>query len=233
MQCPHCRVNFHDKPDFTNLGSDNEAYWSIESYQCSACMLKIFYLYSTDNEAEHNKIYIKFDVTIGGTESDISDKSPQTSRTLIRPKGSSCPPCPSEVPKEIAEDYNEACLVLIDSPKASAALSRRCLESLLNDAANVNPKNDLIKKIQEVIESNTLPSQLVKIIDAVRVIGNYAAHPKKSISTGLILPVEPEEAEWNLTTLEALFDYYYVLPKQNEERLKKLEEKKADSHRRG
>ncbi|MFX0173636.1 MAG: hypothetical protein ACFE9L_17240, partial [Candidatus Hodarchaeota archaeon] len=35
-------------------------------------------------------------------------------------------------------------------------------------------------------------------------------HPNKSTSTGEILPVEPEEAEWNLDVLESLFDFYYV-----------------------
>jgi hypothetical protein len=57
-----------------------------------------------------------------------------------------------------------------------------------------------------------LPTHLVEIIDAVRNIGNFAAHPIKSKHTGEILPVEPEEAEWNLDVIEALFDFYYIQP---------------------
>jgi hypothetical protein len=34
----------------------------------------------------------------------------------------------------------------------------------------------------------------------------------KSKASGEILPVEPGEAEWNLDTLESLFDYYFVQP---------------------
>jgi hypothetical protein len=115
------------------------------------------------------------------------------------------------VPALLAEDYSEACLVLPDSPKASAALSRRCLQNLLREAAKVKHGN-LADEIQEVIDKGHLPSHLVQVIDAVRHIGNFAAHPLKSKSTGEIMPVEAQEAEWNLDVLEALFDFYYVQP---------------------
>lgn len=49
-------------------------------------------------------------------------------------------------------------------------------------------------------------------IDAIRNIGNFAAHPMKSASTGEIVDVEVGEAEWILDVLEALFDYYFVQP---------------------
>jgi len=121
------------------------------------------------------------------------------------------PLCPFEVPANIAKDYLEARLVLPLSPKASAALSRRCLQNLLRDAAKVKP-SDLSKEIQEVIDGGKLPSQLADSIDSIRNIGNFAAHPIKSKSTGEIVDVEPEEAEWNLDVLESLFDFYYVQP---------------------
>lgn len=145
----------------------------------------------------------------------------------IRPKGSSHPPCPPEVPLSIAEDYEEACIVLPDSPKASAALSRRCLQNILWDAGKVKPGN-LANEIQQVINSGNLPSHLVKALDMVRQIGNFAAHPMKSNSTGEIVPVEPEEAEWDLEVIEALFDFYYVQPKQLSDKLDALNTKLAD-----
>jgi hypothetical protein len=40
-------------------------------------------------------------------------------------------PTPKEVPDDIKEDYEEACLVLPLSNKASAALLRRCLQAIL------------------------------------------------------------------------------------------------------
>jgi hypothetical protein len=115
------------------------------------------------------------------------------------------------VPEQHAADYREACLVVVDSPKASAALSRRCLQHLLREQAKVKPA-ELANEIQEVLDSKTLPSYLANALDAVRNIGNFAAHPIKSKSTGEIVEVEPGEAEWLLDTLEGLFDFYFVQP---------------------
>ena len=42
----------------------------------------------------------------------------------LKPR-SGAKPFPTYVPKPILDDYNEACLILNDSPKASATLSRR------------------------------------------------------------------------------------------------------------
>lgn len=150
------------------------------------------------------------------------------SSSLVRPRGSNRPPCPREVSPGLAEDYLEACLVLPDSPKASAALTRRCLQNLLREKAGISDGN-LSNEIQQVIDSNSLPSQLSDMIDAVRNIGNFAAHPMKSNSTGEILPVEKEEAEWNLDVLEALFDFYYVAPEKIRLKIEKLNSKLADA----
>lgn len=101
--------------------------------------------------------------------------------------------------------------MLSDSPKASAALSRRCLQNVLREAAKVKP-GDLYNEIQEVLDRGTLPSQIAEGLDAVRAIGNFGAHPIKSQHTGEVMPVEPGEADWNLDIIESLFDFYYVQP---------------------
>jgi hypothetical protein len=128
------------------------------------------------------------------------------------------------VPPDVAEDYREACLVLPDSAKASAALSRRCLQHLLRTAAGVKPGN-LADEIGQVVDSKQLPSHLAGAIDAIRNVGNFAAHPLKSTSTGEILPVESGEAEWHLDVLEQLFDHYYVAPAATKRRREALNEK--------
>lgn len=130
---------------------------------------------------------------------------------LVRPRGSSRPPCPDEVPKKFAGDYEEACLILSDSPKASAALSRRVLQNILREVANVKPR-DLAREIQELLDSGVLPSHIAEAIDAIRNVGNFAAHPTKSKRSGEIFKVEPGEADWNLDVLESLFDFYFVQP---------------------
>ena len=133
------------------------------------------------------------------------------SQIMVYPKASNRGPVPAAVPKEFADDYVEACLVLTDSLKASAALSRRCLQHILREKAGVK-RGDLASEIQQVIDSKYLPSHLSESIDAIRNIGNFAAHPIKSTSSGEVVEVEAGEAEWNLDVVESLFDFYFVQP---------------------
>ncbi len=128
--------------------------------------------------------------------------------TMVYPIGSTRPPCPKEVPTSISNDYKEACLVEHLSPKAAAALARRCLQNMLHEQGIVG--KDLSKEIEEAMKN--LPSHLSEAIDSIRNIGNFGAHPIKSTNTGLILEVEDGEAEWNLDVIEQLFDFYYVQP---------------------
>lgn len=85
------------------------------------------------------------------------------------------------------------------------------------------------KEIQEVIDSGKLPTILSESIDAIRNIGNFAAHPIKSESTGEVVEVEPGEAEWNLDVLESLFDFYFVQPEILKRKRKALDKKLKDS----
>ena len=198
MKCPHCAVEIHAEAIWVPLEEDSEGQWGIEKYLCPNpdCKKMIFYLVMGRYKVDYRNSLIGFD--------EIQK------RFLVNPKGSNRPPVPPQVPQKLADDYVEACKVLPDSPKASAALSRRCLQNLLREVAKVKPGN-LADEIQEVIDSE-IPSYLVEVIDAVRNIGNFAAHPLKSEKSGEILPVEPTEAEWNLDVLEALFDFYFVQP---------------------
>jgi hypothetical protein len=116
---------------------------------------------------------------------------------------------PPEVIELFSSDYREACLVLSDSPKASAALSRRCLQLLLREKLGVKP-DKLYDEIEAVLSK--VPSYLADALHEVRKLGNLAAHPAKNEHTGEIVEVEPGEAEWLLETLEGLFDFLFVQP---------------------
>jgi siderophore synthetase component len=107
--------------------------------------------------------------------------------------------------------FKQACLVLPLSTKASAALSRRCLQGVLRDKAQTKSK-DLADQIDELIDSKAVPAYIAEELHAVRNIGNFAAHPTKSKNTGEIVDVEEGEAEWNLDVLESVFDFYFVQP---------------------
>lgn len=116
---------------------------------------------------------------------------------------------PPDVPEAMREDYGEATGVLSISAKASAALSRRCLQAVLTEAGGFT-QGKLADQIEAAI--GTLPSYVADRLDAVRVSGNFAAHPKKNVATGDIIDVEPGEAEASLDALDLLFDHYYVKP---------------------
>jgi len=200
MKCPHCLTDFHDTPSVELLGTDSDGEWAFVKRTCSACKRLILHLV----EGPFSE-YRDYDEGFAGALDQLRVEY------LVRPKAANRPPAPPEVPSKFADDYKESCLVLADSPKASAALSRRCLQHLLREEAKVKPGN-LANEIQEIIDSGKLPSYIVTSIDAVRNIGNFAAHPMKSQASGEVLPVEPGEADWNLDVLESLFDFYFVQP---------------------
>jgi hypothetical protein len=206
MKCPHCLENFFENWNEKEINPDKEGNWSVKYCKCPSC----------------KKLIIKLEILRFGGR-DLSRQE-----YLVRPKTISRAPLPSEVPPGFANDYNEACLVLADSPKASAALSRRCLQNLLREKAKTT-KKDLFDQIQEVIDSKKLPSYLSEDLDAVRNIGNFGAHPIKSKKTGEIIEVEPGEAEWNLNILEQLFDFYFVQPEISRKKRESLNKKLKDA----
>ena len=214
MKCPHCSVDFHDFARGVGIGRDIYGNWGVVRMTCSACKRDIYKLVCARDWIEDpNRGILPRDIKL---------------EYLVRPKVSFRPAPPPEVPTGYAADYLEACLVLSDSAKASAALSRRCLQNLLRGEAHVTPSN-LASEIQEVLDSGKLPTHIAESIDAVRNIGNFAAHPIKSDSTGEIVDVEPGEAEWNLDVLESLFDSYFVQPEKTRQRRATLNKKLADA----
>jgi hypothetical protein len=129
---------------------------------------------------------------------------------------------PLETPAHIAKDYREAAQVLPASPKASAALSRRCLQAVLREQGFAR-QSTLSEQIEAVLPD--LPTYIAEQVDAIRVIGNFAAHPIKDSRSGEIVGVEPGEAEWNLDVLDLLFDFYYVGPARAEAKREALNAK--------
>jgi len=219
LKCPHCIVEIHAVANWRYVGKDKEGDWAIEKYECPNPKCRKFILFLV--LGDKGNLNLAPGNSWGGFDS-------VKKRIMFYPKGSNRPPVPIEVPPEFADDYSEACLVLPDSPKASAALSRRCLQNLLREKAGVKHTN-LADEIQQVIDSGNLPSYLVDVIDAIRNVGNFAAHPVKSQKTGEILPVEPQEAEWNLDVLEALFDFYFVQPSMVKKKRTALDNKLGEA----
>jgi hypothetical protein len=126
---------------------------------------------------------------------------------------------PDYIPKAILEDYNEACLIMELSPRASATLARRCLQGIIRDFWQVKAGNlaDEINQIEDKVETLTW-----KAIKAVKSVGNIGAHMEKDVN--LIVDIEPNEAKRLIGLIETLLVDWYVARHDKETRLKALVE---------
>jgi hypothetical protein len=68
---------------------------------------------------------------------------------MAYPRNTRRKPIPPDLPDAIREDYEEACMVLSDSNKASAALSRRCLQAILQSQRYT--QRDLAQQIDALV----------------------------------------------------------------------------------
>lgn len=130
---------------------------------------------------------------------------------------SSARPQPEYIPSPLVQDYNEACAIMHLSPKASATLSRRCLQGMIRDFHSVTrgTLNKEIDALKDIVEPDVWSA-----IDAIRRVGNIGAHMEKDIN--VVVDVEPEEAQLLISLIEQLFDDWYVARKQREERMAKV-----------
>jgi hypothetical protein len=202
-------MKFVELGQFGQIGNSPQC-WGAWTQECPGCHSPIVFL---GYAANYN--FLQF----------VSEEH----RLMVLPAGSSIQKAPREVPEAIARDFYEASTVLPLSPQASAALSRRCLQQLLEERG-VSTKHDLSKAIDDALATG-LPSHIARDLDAIREVGNFSAHPQKSMQSGQILPVEPHEAEWTLEVLGQLFDHYYVKPARAAERREAFNAKLADAGR--
>ncbi|WFP50589.1 DUF4145 domain-containing protein [Methylomonas sp. EFPC3] len=130
---------------------------------------------------------------------------------------SSAKPFPDYIPPPIRQDYEEACLICSLSPKASATLSRRCLQGIIRDYWGITKARlvDEIAELKDKIDSTTWQA-----IDAVRSIGNIGAHMEKDIN--LIVDVEPQEADLLIRLIEVLLEEWYIRRHERDEHMQKV-----------
>lgn len=135
---------------------------------------------------------------------------------VLKPQ-SEAKPFPEYIPLPIRQDYEEACLIVGLSPKASATLSRRCLQGIIRDFWKIN-KPRLFEEVNAL--AGHIDASTWKAIDSVRSIGNIGAHMEKDIN--LIVDVEPEEAELLVRLIEVLLEEWYVRRHEREEHMQKV-----------
>jgi len=162
----------------------------------------------------------EFTLTVSMSEYRSTGGSPKTGKPLeswqlIPP--SSAKSFPNYVPKPILDDYVEACRILNLSPKASATLSRRCLQGMVRDFWGIR-KGRLIDEILEL--KDRVDPLTWAAIDAVRKVGNIGAHMEQDIN--LIVDVDPEEAAKLIGLIELLIRDWYVLRYERKRHLEEI-----------
>ncbi|MGX4686322.1 DUF4145 domain-containing protein [Vagococcus sp. JNUCC 83] len=113
---------------------------------------------------------------------------------------------PDYIPSSVKQDYEEACKIVNLSPKASATLSRRCLQGMIRDYWKVSGKKNLYQEIDAIADEIT--PQVKKVLDSVRQIGNIGAHMENDIN--LIVDIEPDEAQQLINLIEYLMEQWYI-----------------------
>jgi hypothetical protein len=199
MNCPHCGIAFHDEWTSVGISSNDEerTAWAASVTKCPACKQETIRLLQRNSPPGNAEAHLLLDF-------------------IAYPRTTQRKPTPQEVPNDIKEDYEEACMVLPLSNKASAALSRRCLQAMLRSQGYA--QRDLAQQIDALLGEldpfKAIPTALRETVDVVRNFGNFSAHPVTDETTLQVIDVEPEEAEWCLEILEDMFDHYYVKPAQ-------------------
>jgi hypothetical protein len=124
---------------------------------------------------------------------------------------------PNFIPEPVKNDYSEACLILSLSPKASATLSRRCLQGMIRDFWGVSfpTLKAEIDAIKEKVDPLTWQA-----IESVRKVGNIGAHMEKDIN--IIVDVEPNEAELLVGLIESLIKDWYIARENKQQHLRSL-----------
>ena len=146
---------------------------------------------------------------------------------IFFPREVAIPP-EENMPENVKEIYEEASLVLGDSPRAACALLRLALQELMKYLKeNVQIYNELKNRninedIKEIINiGNFYQDQkelLEKAMNFVRLIGNKASHPSE-----LDINDNPEIANTLFEMINFSVGEIITKPKEREERLNKLE----------
>ncbi len=222
--CPHCgRPQTATEEDFAS--------GSIHFYMTKSILGHIG-IHSTavccaNPECRMPMVHLEIGKTVSKPRSaarEFADDPALFSRRLI--PENSAKPQPDYIPEALREDYLEACMIRELSPKASATLSRRCIQGMIHDYCSIS-KGRLIDEINELkkrVDDGNAPKgvseESVDAIDHVRGIGNIGAHMGKDIN--LIVPVDPEEAQILIDLIESLFEEWYVARNRRQARLAKI-----------
>lgn len=203
FQCPYCSMVMPISKDtiserYPSFFYDNDAKTYADNKTSKSCVKITFYKCPNCDQ---------FTIMANGIGENVNDIN-----MYMRPK-SLAKQFPNYIPDAIRQDYEEACAIVTLSPKASATLSRRCLQGMIRDFWGIEEKN-LYEEISAL--KNQIPADLWSSIDALRQLGNIGAHMEKD--TNVIVDIDPDEADSLIQLIELLMKEWYI----NREERKKL-----------
>lgn len=186
-KCPYCNVVCRDDGAITKNVYETFNSSGIMAFRSDACAAVILSLSKCPNCGE---------ASVRLTGKNITPYSYPPAAAIHLPE---------YIPNAIRSDYMEALSIVNASPKASATLSRRCLQGMIHDYWGIHEKN-LNAEITS-LKGKVEPAQW-KAMDALRKIGNIGAHMESDIN--LIVDVEPEEAQSLIKLIELLIEKWYI-----------------------
>lgn len=192
--CPYCNMTMSITDSTTqyrypSFNYDNDYFSNVGNWDNSTLQL-------TYHKCPNCEQYTILAEGMGKTVKDVD--------VSIRPL-SNAKQFPEYIPASIRQDYEEACSIVSLSPKASATLSRRCLQGMIRDFWGIT-KPTLYKEIDEL--KDKIPADLWSSIDALRQLGNIGAHMEKD--TDVIVDIDPNEADSLIKLIELLIKEWYI-----------------------
>ena len=226
MKCPHCTVMIHPDWNTGTIDPKSSKEMEHEDYSQGGRYIETAWIWAVTECPACNNAIINICLI------NVDDPAEPLIQHLAYPRFPTREPIGDAVPETLRADYIEACNVLPASAKASAALSRRILQTILNEQGYES--DTLYQQVNSALKEDSpgkvLPSSIRGTIDAVRNLGNFAAHQIMDKSHLQVIDVDSDEAKWCLEIIEALFEHYYSTPSaKGEKRLKNLDAKLASA----
>lgn len=213
FQCPYCNdhTTITDPNSFSNWkyieieeSKKGKVWFKIIAVTCPNGNCRELYLHCNLTGVSYSDWYIKEWDTI-----QQRNLLPEYTAIIL----------PDYIPEAIQEDYYESCRIKDLSPKASATLSRRCIQGMIRDFRQIKLKSnrlvDEIKAIEEKVDPDVREA-----IESVRKIWNIWAHMEQDIN--LIIDVDPEEAQKLIELIEMLIEEWYIARQKRKERTQKV-----------
>lgn len=215
--CPFCDRNATITGNSTH---EDETYLTIDNSQGHRALLSKFVVCPN---AKCKRFTLSVSLHVAKDDSRQNSSVGELIQTWTLIPSSPSKSFPSYIPKPILDDYSEASLIRELSPKASATLSRRCLQGCIRDFWQVKAGRlvDEISALKDKVDPLTWQA-----IEAVRKVGNIGAHMEADID--LIVNVEPQEAALLIGLIEVVLHDWYISREERKAHMESLVQLAAD-----